>query len=184
MSWTRSSQGVWPSPHAAPTLAFISPLSGQFFGFFAPGAPASSWVYSKAGTRGNREMIAVMMSQAVKATRLLVGLAFVVFGVNAFFRFIPVPAFSPFIQIMVASGYIFFVKAVEVIAGGLLLANRAVLLALVLLGADIANIDAYHALLDRRNWQVAAIVTLLYLFLIWGYRSQVKLLLQWRVESP
>jgi putative oxidoreductase len=81
----------------------------------------------------------------------LLGLPFVIFGLNGFLKFIPVPPFHPFVQILVSSGYIYFVKAIEVLAGGLLVVNRALLLALVLLGADIANIVAYHALLDHRN---------------------------------
>lgn len=119
------------------------------------------------------------MRRSFQIARLLLGLIFVVFGLNGFYTFIPVSPFHPFVQILVASGYIFFIKAIEVLAGGLLIANRAVLLALVLLGADIANIVAYHALLDRRNWPVALIAAGLYAIVFCGYWPRMKILFQW-----
>ena len=120
------------------------------------------------------------MSKSVPVARILLGAIFLVLGLNGFYTFIPVPTFHPFIQILVSSGYIYFVKAVEVIAGTLLLSNRAVLLALVLLGADIANIAAYHLLLDRRKWPIVPIVAILYAVVAWGYWPRLKLLFQWR----
>jgi putative oxidoreductase len=112
--------------------------------------------------------------------RFLLGLVFLILGLNGFYTFIPVPAFHPFMQILVSSGYIYFIKGVEVAAGGLLLANRAVGFALVLLGADIANILAYHLLLDHRNWPVVPIIVGLYVFVLWEHRSQVKCLFRWK----
>lgn len=82
-------------------------------------------------------------------------------------------------QILVSSGYIYFIKSVEVLAGGLLLGNRAVALALVLLGADIANIVAYHALLDHRDWPAALIVAILYAIVFLGYWPRMRILFRW-----
>jgi hypothetical protein len=121
------------------------------------------------------------MSRVVHASRLLLGFTFVLFGLNGFHIFIPVPPFHPFMQILVSSGYIYFIKAVEVVAGTLLLVNRAVVLALVLLGADIANILAYHLLLDHRNWPIAPVVAALYVILLWGYWPRLKILFRWKV---
>jgi hypothetical protein len=45
--------------------------------------------------------------------RLLLGLVFVIFGLNGFLKFIPVPPFHPFVPILVSSGYIYFIKAIE-----------------------------------------------------------------------
>jgi hypothetical protein len=51
--------------------------------------------------------------------------------------------------------------------------------ALVLLGADFANIVAYHALLDHRNWPAALIVAVLYLIVLSGAWPRTKVLFQW-----
>lgn len=120
------------------------------------------------------------MPKSVHVARSLLGIVFVVFGLNGFYTFIPIPTFHPFLQILVSSGYIYFIKAVEVLAGGLLLSNRAVPLAIVLLGADIANIAAYHLLLDHRDWPIVPILVSLYAVVVWGYWSQLKFLFRWK----
>jgi putative oxidoreductase len=116
----------------------------------------------------------------VHIARVLLGLVFLILGLNGFYTFIPVPSFHPFMQILVSSGYIYFIKAIEVTAGVLLLANRAVTLALVLLGADIANILAYHLLLDHRDWPIVPIVAGLYALVLWEHRTQVRFLFRWK----
>ena len=121
------------------------------------------------------------MSTIVRVARILLGVTFLIFGLNGFHTFIPVPPFHPFMQILVSSHYIFFIKAVEILAGSLLLANRAVVLALILLGADIANIAAYHLLLDHRDWPIVPVVACLYAVVVWGYWPQLKVLFRWSV---
>ncbi len=103
--------------------------------------------------------------------RYLLGLIFLVFGLNGFFIFIPVPDFHPFMQLLVDSGYIYVIKAIEVASGIMLLTNRYVLVALVLLGADIVNIALYHLLFDPRNWPVVPVLLVLYGVLVWRYRT-------------
>jgi hypothetical protein len=107
----------------------------------------------------------------VQASRIVLGLIFVTFGLNGFYTVIPVPAFHPFMAILVASGYIYVIKTLEVTAGLLLLWNRFVPLALILLGPDIANILVYHALLDQRHWPIAVVNLVLFLVLVWDYRQ-------------
>ncbi len=118
----------------------------------------------------------------IHIARILLGLIFLVFGLNGFFLFIPVPEFHPFVSILVSSGYIYLIKTVEVVGGALLLSNRFIPLALVLLGPDILNILAYHILLDHRNWPIAIINLALFLVLVWGYRQYFKPLFVRRVE--
>jgi hypothetical protein len=120
------------------------------------------------------------MQRVVRAAGILLGLIFLIFGLNGFFSFIPVPTLHPFMQILVASGYIYFVKVVEVVAGGLLLCNRAIMLALVLLGADIANIAMYHILLDHRDWPIVPIIIVLYLLVLYGHWRRFTTICQWR----
>jgi hypothetical protein len=121
------------------------------------------------------------MSNIVRVARLFLGITFVILGLNGFHTFIPVPPFHPFMQILVSSGYIYLIKTVEILAGSLLLANRAVMLGLILLGADIANIVAYHLLLDHRDWPIVPVITALYVVVVWGYWPQLKFLFRWEV---
>lgn len=123
------------------------------------------------------------MAKSGRIARLLLGLIFVTLGLNGFHTFIPVPTFHPFMQILVSSGYIYLIKAVEVIAGLFLIANRWVTLAIVLLGADIANIAAYHLLLDHRDWPIVPIIVVLYAVVLWEYRAQLKCVFRWGIQG-
>jgi len=108
--------------------------------------------------------------------RLLLGLMFVVFGSNAFLHFMPMPPLPDtpagnFISAMVASHYIYGVAIFQVLGGLLLVIGRYVPLGLTLLGPVIVNIDLYHIFMDRIGLGMAAIVSLLALFLLWRYRD-------------
>jgi uncharacterized membrane protein YphA (DoxX/SURF4 family) len=74
---------------------------------------------------------------APTAVRVLLGLIFLVFGLNGFLKFMPQPPMpdkaGAFMGALAASGYMFpLIKSVEVVAGALLLSNRFVPLALAL----------------------------------------------------
>src|SRR5208283_3116419 len=85
--------------------------------------------------------------------RILLGLVFTVFGLKAFFRFIPM---SPpqgqagaFMGALFTSHYLYAVKCFEIIGGLLLLSGRFVPLGLTLLGPVIVNILFYDFFLDH-----------------------------------
>ena len=87
------------------------------------------------------------------AARLLLGAIFFVFGLNGFFGFLPQPEVTPeggaFLGALAATGYLFpLLKGIEVLSGALLLSNRLVPLALVLLAPIVVNIVAFHAFLS------------------------------------
>ena len=102
--------------------------------------------------------------------RLVLGLAFVVFGLNGFLNFIKVPMPSghagEFLGAMVATKYFWAVKGLEVVGGALLLLGR-VPLGLMLLGPVVVNIVLYHALMDRKGLPLGAVLGALSLFLLW-----------------
>ncbi|MDX1639149.1 MAG: hypothetical protein R3281_14380 [Balneolaceae bacterium] len=123
-----------------------------------------------------------MLKRVVNVSRIVTGIIFLVFGINGFYTFIPVPEFHPFMEILIESGYIYLVKIVEVLAGLLLLSNRLVPLALLLLIADIVDITAYHQLLDPRNGFVVPILLLLAAILLYGYRHYFRKLLTVKAE--
>jgi uncharacterized membrane protein YphA (DoxX/SURF4 family) len=125
--------------------------------------------------------------KAPMALRILLGLTFFVFGLNGFLHFLPNPpppaAAGAFAGAMLATGYMFpLVKGVEVIAGTLLLANRFVPLALVLLAPNIVNILLFHAFLAPSGVVIALIVLALELYLAWQYRDVYRPMLAARAE--
>ncbi|HKQ40292.1 MAG TPA: hypothetical protein VJ063_19620, partial [Verrucomicrobiae bacterium] len=113
----------------------------------------------------------------------LLGLAFVIFGLNAFLNFIPAPPppaglSGDFIKVFMASGYMKVIGAMQVIAGLMLLTGKFVPLGLTILGAIIFNIWAFHLLMAPATIAPGIVVTLLWAFLIWSYRENFAPLLR------
>ena len=107
--------------------------------------------------------------------RILLGLVFTVFGLNAFFRFIPM---SPpqgqagaFMGALFTSHYLYAVKCFEIIGGLLLLSGRFVPLGLTLLGPVIVNILFYDFFLDHSGLPIGIVVALLALIVLFRHRS-------------
>jgi len=112
--------------------------------------------------------------------RLLLGLVFFVFGLNAFLHFIPAVLPSglagQFVNVLIQSHYVLFVGAVQVTGGALLLVNRYVPLALTLLGPVIVNILLYHLLLSHEGVGIAIVVAIFWGLLVfrhWQYFSSL-----------
>lgn len=108
--------------------------------------------------------------------RLLLGLIFVVFGLNGFLNFLsmgPLPTglAGQFIGALFVSHYYWVVAALELAGGALLLVNRYVPLALVLLGPVIVNIICYHVFLNPSGAVLAAVVTILWFIVFYGKRQ-------------
>lgn len=118
------------------------------------------------------------------AARVLLGLAFFVFGLNGFLNFIPPPtepipegalAFS---AALMKTGYMMsLVKGTEVLVGLLLLTNRFVPLALALLAPVTINIVAFHAFLAPSGTVMTLIILALHLYLAWTYRAAYRSML-------
>ena len=108
--------------------------------------------------------------------RILLGLIFVVFGLNGFLNFLsmgPMPTglAGQFIGALFLSHYFWVVAALQIAGGVLLLVNRYVPLALVLLGPVIVNIILYHGFLNPSGVVPAAVVTVLWLIVFYGKRQ-------------
>ena len=116
------------------------------------------------------------MKVATVIARLLLGLIFVVFGSNAFLRFLPMPPFpqgvtGEYLHAFFASGYVYAIGGLQVLGGLLLLIGRFVPLGLTILGAIIVNIWIFHILMapEPAGLPPAILVTILELFLVWRY---------------
>jgi putative oxidoreductase len=108
--------------------------------------------------------------------RVLLGLMFVVFGSNAFLRFMPVPPLPDtpagnFLNALFVSKYVYAIAIFQIAGGLLVLIGRYVPLGLTLLGPVIVNIVLFHVFLDQSGLAIAVVVALLAMFLIWRYRE-------------
>jgi putative oxidoreductase len=108
--------------------------------------------------------------------RILLGLIFVVFGSNIFLHFIPMPPPPPtlagdFSKALFLSHYVHVVAVFQIVGGLILLIGRFVLLGLSLLAPIIVNIDLVHILMDPSDLPLAAVISILLIFLLWRYRD-------------
>ncbi len=84
--------------------------------------------------------------------RILLGLIFVIFGLNGFLQFIPMPplpdAAGAFLGALAASGYMFpLIKVTEILCGISFLTGKLSALGLVILAPISINILMFHAIL-------------------------------------
>ena len=107
--------------------------------------------------------------------RILLGLIFVVFGLNGFLNFIkgPMPSglAGQFIGALVASHYFWVVAALQVAGGALLLVGRFVPLGLVLLGPVIVNIILYHVFMNLSGIVLPIVVVILWFIVFYAHRQ-------------
>ncbi len=116
--------------------------------------------------------------------RILMGLMFLITGLNGFLNFIPPPK-EPMSEGAMAlmgafmkTGYMFqLIAGTQLLAGVLLLLNRFVPLALALLAPVIVNIVAFHVFLAPSGLVIAFVVLALELYLAWSYRSSYRAML-------
>ena len=116
------------------------------------------------------------MKIVILIARLLLGLIAVVFGLNGFLNFLnmgPMPSglAGQFIGALALSHYFWVVAGLQVVGGALLLVNRFVPLALVLLGPVIVNILLYHLFLNLTGIGLAIVVAILWLIVFYGHRQ-------------
>ena len=130
------------------------------------------------------------MNRAAAVAGALLGLGFVFFGVLYFVKFanMPLPpqdgsAMAMFTAAFATTGYMKFVKILE-IAGGLLTAipkTRPV--GLLVLGPVLVNIVAFHAFVMAGaglKEPTLLILLALFLFLVWSHRKGIEALVTTR----
>ena len=115
------------------------------------------------------------MKIAVLVARILLGLMFVVFGLNGFLNFLhmpmpPGPA-GQYVSVLFVSHYLHAVCLVEMIGGVLLLSGQFIPLGLVLLGPVIVNILLFHTFLFPAGFPPALLATVLWFVVFFGVRQ-------------
>jgi putative oxidoreductase len=117
----------------------------------------------------------------------LLGLLFIVFGLNFFLKFIPMPPGPPegsppalFFAALYPTGYLAFVKCLEILGGVLVAIPKTRNFGLLVLGPIIINILAFHVFLTKGAGladPVVLLISILPLFLLWTSRNSFKGLL-------
>jgi putative oxidoreductase len=127
------------------------------------------------------------MKTFVLISRILLGLIFLVFGLNGFLHFIPAAMPSgiagQYVGALFVSHYLTVVFALELAAGVLLLANRYVRAALTILAPILVNIVLFHACMAPTGFAPAAIAVALWSVLFYQDRAAFSGLLTARGAS-
>jgi uncharacterized membrane protein YphA (DoxX/SURF4 family) len=116
------------------------------------------------------------MSWLALAARVLVGLPFLVFGLDHFLKVLamPMPELPDlamrFGGVLNESGYIHVVKVLEVVGGALVLSGRLTPLGLVLVTPVAVNIALWDIFLVGQPG-LGVVLAALCFFLVWAYRS-------------
>ena len=121
-----------------------------------------------------------MNSNFTKILRLILGLGLIIFGLNKFFGFIPMPELPAnadnFMTSLQATGYVLpIVGFLEVVIGLMLLVNKAVSFALLLLAPISINILLFHLFLDLPGIAAAIVIAVINVILIYKH---------WKVYKP
>ncbi len=115
------------------------------------------------------------MKIAVLIARVLLGLLFLVFGLNGFLHFIPMPPptglAGQYMGALFVSHFLVVVFLLQIVGGALLLANRYVPLGLLLLGPVLVNILLFHSFMAPEGLPLALVATALWLIVFAGVRK-------------
>ncbi len=126
------------------------------------------------------------MKIASLIARLLMGLIFFVFGLNGFLHFIPAPPppglAGQFAGILFTSHLYVVIFAVQTIGGLLLLVNRFVPLALIILGPVIVNIFFFHLFMAPSGLPLAIVVVALWVIVALRNKAHLAGILTYHTE--
>ena len=126
-----------------------------------------------------------MKSASTVTSRILLGLVFLGFGLNGLLHLFPLPpaqgAAAVFINGLIASRYFFpLLFAIYELTGTALVMDRFVPLALTVLAPVIVNVAVMHLFVPSSGAEIAlaALVTVLEIYLAWSYRTAFRPLLR------
>ena len=123
-----------------------------------------------------------MKSKLFTLTRLGLGLLFVIFGLNGFLNFIPMPTPTPeaadFLGALFKTGFIFpVIKSIEVLVGLSLLANRFVTLSLVVITPILTVIGLHNFMLDPNGIPLTLLIIGMFAILVYKNKDNYQQLI-------
>src|ERR1700689_2296640 len=128
-----------------------------------------------------------LMRTVSAIARYLAGVIFLVFGLNGFLNFIPLPPpgglAGQFMSALYATHYLWVIFAFQLVAGVLLLVNRYVPLAVAVLAPVIVNILSFHVLMAPSGLPLALFVAVLWAVIFVDVRPAFAALFQARVHA-
>jgi putative oxidoreductase len=126
------------------------------------------------------------MKIAVLVSRILLGLVFLVFGLNGFLNFLhaPIPAggAGQYMALLGPTFYMQFVFVVQIVGGALLLSGQFIPLALILLGPVIVNILLFHISLQPAGLPPGLLAAVLWFVIFFGVRKYFTGIFAQKVE--
>jgi len=122
----------------------------------------------------------------VTIVRILLGVMFLIFGLNGFLNFIPQPKDLPPEVLSVTAGlmkggYMPVVSGTEILVALMLLANRFVPLALAFLAPIVVGILTFHVAIAPSSIFPGVVVLAMELYLAWSYRAAFRPMLRAQV---
>ena len=120
------------------------------------------------------------MKHIFTISRILLGLIFLVFSLNYWLQFIPIPGQpegshgANFMGAIFATKFLMLVKILQLISAVLLLSGRYVNLALTLLGPIIISIALFHILVAPGNYGLTIVLGVLALGTLIGQKNSVR----------
>jgi putative oxidoreductase len=122
-----------------------------------------------------------MNSKVFIILRILLGIFVLVFGVNKFAGFLPMPELSEdaaaYFGALTSTKTMILVGIVEIVAGlAIILDKYGALLALILMSISV-NAVLFHAVLDPGGISGAAVLLILNTAVVYGYKAKYKALL-------
>lgn len=117
------------------------------------------------------------MKIALKIITALFGLFWLVFGLNNFLHFFPIPepsqAGADFMQALENTGYVLpLVYGAQVVAGLMLLVRQFVPLALLLLAPIVVNILLYDLFLNPSGLVIGCVIGALYVAVLFNQKHK------------
>jgi putative oxidoreductase len=114
------------------------------------------------------------MKIAVLIARILLGLEFVIFGLNGFLGFLHMPPpqgiAGQFLGAIFVSHYSVLIFGLQLISGLLLLSGRYVPLAVAILAGILVNVVAFHATMAPAGLPLALITVILWFVVFYSVR--------------
>ena len=123
-----------------------------------------------------------MNSKVFTVLRILLGVFVLVFGVNKFANFLPMPELGAdagaYFGALANSKTLALVGVVEIVAGLALILNKyGALLAIILMSISV-NAVLFHTVLDPGGIAGAAVLLILNIAVLFGYKDKYKALLE------